>query len=1189
MRKKLFLGIVFLALVFVCMTAPIFASWISFDVTGIEYTKHNDPAGEVLTASHVALDKIVVGDTVYLTGTRNGSNINNSTVLNIDKSGASDVWQDAGSSNVYSREGIVTNASLYWYMSDGGAFVPKEPGLYRIYAINSAIGVSPIRYFYVRPSEPSQIGAAVNVKFNGTDAAYGSSFRVERYSKPKVSWELPKTALTAYVSVRYYDNDAGAWYDLSGFSGIEVLASSNQILLDMQAITATRGMGYYMVCIITGNGRGVVGANPMILLVDTVWTAKYGTASGGSMEIFVNEPSDSGIVSRKIKDGEKFVVNRPLSVTAYPHSGYYTTKIEAEKRTYSDSTTYTSTVDVLAENKNSVTGIDFHKGYGGYAKSTVDEVVIKPYFAKKSYNIVFYDNDKKTILAQKTVTYGDKYPSVNEPIRDGFKFSGWSRLSGTGAPEIYSTASVVADLGNNGTTISYYATYVEGDTLSGISAKLSRASLDIDETTQLVVTGTFVNKQTGETYAKTVIPTSVTASKKGVASIGSISSSTQITATAIGSVTLQISVKSGNATFTTEVALTVIDGMNLGNILSITIDNKGTPNVKEAALIKANQMMSSIEDLHFKGGFLNHGYLTSGGDYTPNMKTQPGTYSDTLVFYARNADNETISGGSITVSYTVKEGFTFTAEPTRITKGAPSVLTAYYTLDNGYKEEVAATYSVSKDGIVDLNENKAIGIEYGDVTIMANYKTFSATADLHVVLPEVIYLPDGKTALYTEGAGMTVVLEEYANYFDYYNVDDEKIVGDTTPGGEIVVARVYLHDRLSFNTVGVSLSFDPEQLVPMNPSMTNGTIKAKYGESGYKAQDSVTATRAQDSVYVATNMTDAGGNHLIYGCIGSASGSSGLSVGESVQVMSILFAKVSAISEMDSTVVDFYDGADKTLSKTYKTNWIDKGKAINHITGVATSDEVTIPNAFAMDYPAPAPLVTLEGIQVRADQTDLFVGETVEITAELLYSDGTTVPAEVLLGTDIGSIDGKTYTATTEGVATITAIYQGMTATLTIRVTAVKAVSIEASSDVTTLEIGESATFTAVVTYNNGTKKTVSEGLLLTATPAESVAISGNIVTAKSSGDITVTCAFEGVTANVTITVNEPEVTVIRGDVNCDGEVRMNDLVLLLAYLSSGAELSEQGMKNADVTEDGRVLMNDLVVLLTYLSTGSWK
>jgi len=29
-------------------------------------------------------------------------------------------------------------------------------------------------------------------------------------------------------------------------------------------------------------------------------------------------------------------------------------------------------------------------------------------------------------------------------------------------------------------------------------------------------------------------------------------------------------------------------------------------------------------------------------------------------------------------------------------------------------------------------------------------------------------------------------------------------------------------------------------------------------------------------------------------------------------------------------------------------------------------------------------------------------------------------------------------------------------------------------------------------------------------------------------------------------------------------------------------------MINADVTEDGKVLMNDLVVLLTYLSAGYW-
>ena len=88
-------------------------------------------------------------------------------------------------------------------------------------------------------------------------------------------------------------------------------------------------------------------------------------------------------------------------------------------------------------------------------------------------------------------------------------------------------------------------------------------------------------------------------------------------------------------------------------------------------------------------------------------------------------------------------------------------------------------------------------------------------------------------------------------------------------------------------------------------------------------------------------------------------------------------------------------------------------------------------------------------------------------------------------------------------------------------------------------------------------------------------------------------CRFEDsfgadMTSNYDISYADGIITVehtkLRGDVNCDGEVRMNDLILLLSYLSTSAPLSEQGMINADVTEDGKVLMNDLVVLLTYLS-----
>ncbi|MBQ1947987.1 MAG: dockerin type I repeat-containing protein, partial [Clostridia bacterium] len=106
--------------------------------------------------------------------------------------------------------------------------------------------------------------------------------------------------------------------------------------------------------------------------------------------------------------------------------------------------------------------------------------------------------------------------------------------------------------------------------------------------------------------------------------------------------------------------------------------------------------------------------------------------------------------------------------------------------------------------------------------------------------------------------------------------------------------------------------------------------------------------------------------------------------------------------------------------------------------------------------------------------------------------------------------------------------------------------------------------------------------------PADAATVSGNTVTVTKAGDIMVTVAYGAVFESVVLTAKAPEVTGLRGDVNCDGSVRMNDLVALLSHLSSGTELSAQGMVNADVNGDGAVRMNDLVGLLSFLSTGSW-
>lgn len=73
-------------------------------------------------------------------------------------------------------------------------------------------------------------------------------------------------------------------------------------------------------------------------------------------------------------------------------------------------------------------------------------------------------------------------------------------------------------------------------------------------------------------------------------------------------------------------------------------------------------------------------------------------------------------------------------------------------------------------------------------------------------------------------------------------------------------------------------------------------------------------------------------------------------------------------------------------------------------------------------------------------------------------------------------------------------------------------------------------------------------------------------------------------------TSNEPEgpgtssgTGLLLGDVNVDGQVKTNDLLLLKKHLLGLVEADQVNLVNADVTKDGEIKSNDLLLLKKYL------
>lgn len=65
MKSKMKWVLLSTLLISICMSVAVYAEWLSFSVTGLEYTRHNAAGAEVLMPTNLNLDNLAVGDTIY--------------------------------------------------------------------------------------------------------------------------------------------------------------------------------------------------------------------------------------------------------------------------------------------------------------------------------------------------------------------------------------------------------------------------------------------------------------------------------------------------------------------------------------------------------------------------------------------------------------------------------------------------------------------------------------------------------------------------------------------------------------------------------------------------------------------------------------------------------------------------------------------------------------------------------------------------------------------------------------------------------------------------------------------------------------------------------------------------------------------------------------------------------------------
>lgn len=102
-----------------------------------------------------------------------------------------------------------------------------------------------------------------------------------------------------------------------------------------------------------------------------------------------------------------------------------------------------------------------------------------------------------------------------------------------------------------------------------------------------------------------------------------------------------------------------------------------------------------------------------------------------------------------------------------------------------------------------------------------------------------------------------------------------------------------------------------------------------------------------------------------------------------------------------------------------------------------------------------------------------------------------------------------------------------------------------------------------------------------TVTSTDTTTSTSDTTTSSSSSDTTTSSST---TETTTISTVPPVGDAVWGDVNCDNDVRINDVVLLNKYLAGNATPSAQGLINADVNHSGGPDTKDSVKIKAYLA-----
>ncbi|MCQ2417952.1 MAG: dockerin type I repeat-containing protein [Oscillospiraceae bacterium] len=109
-------------------------------------------------------------------------------------------------------------------------------------------------------------------------------------------------------------------------------------------------------------------------------------------------------------------------------------------------------------------------------------------------------------------------------------------------------------------------------------------------------------------------------------------------------------------------------------------------------------------------------------------------------------------------------------------------------------------------------------------------------------------------------------------------------------------------------------------------------------------------------------------------------------------------------------------------------------------------------------------------------------------------------------------------------------------------------------------------------------------GAATTTTPKATTTTTAATTTTKTTTTTAATTTTTAVTTTAVTTTAPVAGTILWGDVNCDTQVRINDVVLLNKYLAGNATPTDQGLLNADCVYDSKLDSKDAAAIKKFLA-----